>query len=160
MATIRPATMDDIPQIVEMAKRFYPESPYPHIYGDVPEEQAAGLVIVAMQGMAEYGIVPGAMLVAEHGDRLIGMLCLHIDPATFNPAVIAAELVWWMDPEYRGGMAGIRLVKAGEETAPERGATVMNMGVLATSPAEAQTLLERLGYKPSHTILSKRLDPR
>ncbi|MES2533352.1 MAG: GNAT family N-acetyltransferase [Pseudomonadota bacterium] len=157
MATIRPATMDDIPQIVEMAKRFYPESPYPAIYGDMPEEQAAGLAIVAMQGFAESGIVPGVMLVAEQGDALVGMLCVHIDPATFTPAVIAAELVWWVEPEHRGGMTAVRLLRAGETCARTRGATVFNMAALATSPDEARMILERMGYAPTHTVYTKRL---
>ena len=157
MATIRTATMDDIPQIVEMAKRFYPLSPYPAIYGDMPESQAAGLVIVALQGFAEAGIVPGVMLVAEHDGKLIGMLCAHIDPATFTPAVIAAELVWWMEPEFRGGMSAVRLVRAAEGDARAKGATVFNMCILSTSPPEAAELLKMLGYAPSHTVVTKRL---
>jgi GNAT superfamily N-acetyltransferase len=157
MATIRAATMEDIPQIVEMAERFYPESPYPAIYGDMPKAQAAGLAIVAMQGLADSGIAPGVMLVAEQDGVLIGMLCCHIDPATFTPAVIAAELVWWVEPEHRGGMTAVRLLRAGETAARERGATVFNMAALATSPAEAREILKRLGYAPTHTVYTKRL---
>lgn len=154
---VRPATMEDVPRLVEMARRFYPLSPYPAIYGDMPEEQAAGLVIVTMQGLAEYGVAPGVMLVAEKDGELIGMLCAHIDAATFTPAVVAAELVWWMEPEHRGSMAAVRMVKAGEEHARAKGATVFNMCVLSTSPEEAAGLLRMLGYAPTHTVFSKRL---
>lgn len=157
MATIRPATMDDVPAIVSMAQRFYPDSPYPAIYGDMPEEQAAGLAIIAMYGMAEAGIVPGVMLVAEHDGVLVGMLCCHIDPATFTPAVIAAELVWWVEPEHRGGMTAVRLLRAGEKEARARGASVFNMSALATSPDEAHEILQRMGYAPTHTVYTKRL---
>lgn len=159
MATIRSATMDDMPQIVEMAKRFYPESPYPAIYGDMPEEQAAGLAIVALQGFAEMGIVPGIMLVAAEDEELVGMLCVHIDPSTFKPAVIAGELVWWVEPEHRGGMTAVRLLRRGEDEARQRGATVFNMGALATSPEEAHKIYLRLGYTPTHTVYTKRLAP-
>lgn len=154
---IRPATMDDVPAIVEMAEQFYPDSPYPVIYGDMPKTQAAGLAIVTMHGLVEHGIVPGVMLVAENDGDLVGMLCLHIDAATFNPEVIAGELVWWLHPDHRGGMSAIRLVKTGEAMAAERGATVINMSVLANSPEEASALLRLLGYAPTHTIWSKRL---
>lgn len=157
MATIRPATMDDVPAIVAMAQRFYPDSPYPSIYGDMPEEQAAGLAIVAMYGMAEAGIVPGVMLVAERDGVLVGMLCCHIDPATFTPAVIAAELVWWVEPEHRGGMTAVRLLLSGENDAREKGATVINMSALATSPEEAHMIYMKLGYAPTHTVYTKRL---
>lgn len=154
---IRPATIDDVPALVDMAERFYPLSPYPAIYGDMPASQAAGLVIVTMQGMAEFGIAPGVMLVAEKEGHLIGMLCAHIDAATFTPAVVAAELVWWMEPEHRGGMGAVRLVKEGENHAREKGATVFNMCVLSTSPEEAAGLLRMMGYAPTHTVYSKRL---
>lgn len=156
-AIVRVATMEDMPQIVGMAQRFYPESPYPKIYGDIPEEQAAGLAIVALQGMADFGIVPGVMLVADDGGKLVGMLCAHIDPSTFRPAVIAAELVWWVEPEHRGGMTAVRLLRRGEEEARNRGATVFNMAALATSPEEAAAILERMGYAPTHTVFTKRL---
>lgn len=155
---IREATMDDVPRIIAMAERFYPESPYPDIYGDMPASQAAGLAIVAIQGFAAAGIVPGVLLVAEDGDTLAGMLCLHIDPATFTPEVIAGELVWWVEPEYRGGLLSVRLVKAGEAAAKARGATVMRMAHLSTSPAQAGDLYERLGYRPSEVYYSKRLN--
>lgn len=154
---IRTATMEDMPGIVGMAQRFYPESPYPAIYGDMPKEQAAGLAIVALQGMADFGIVPGVMLVADMDGELVGILCAHIDPATFNPAVVAAELVWWVEPEHRGGMTAVRLLKRGEDEARARGATVFNMCALATSPEEASEILKRLGYAPTHTVFTKRL---
>lgn len=154
---IRTATRDDIPAIVEMAQRFYPESPYPAIYGDMPDSQAAGLVVVMLEGMASHGIVPGVMLVAEADDALVGMLCLHLDAATFTPEVIAGEIVWWIAPERRGGMCAVRLVRAGEAAAQARGATVSRMAVLGSSPAEAGELLQRLGYAPTETIFTKRL---
>lgn len=154
---IRTATHDDIPAIVDMAQRFYPESPYPAIYGDMPDSQAAGLVIVMLEGMASHGIAPGVMLVAEKESALVGMLCLHIDVATFTPEVIAGEIVWWLDPEHRGGMGAVRLVREGERAARERGATVSRMAVLGSSPAEAGAMLERIGYAPTETIFTKRL---
>ena len=155
---VREATLDDVPGIVEMAQRFYPLSPYPAIYGDMPVEQAAGLAIVALQGMAEHGIAPGVMLVAEEGGTLVGMLAMHLDAATFTPAVIAGELVWWMEPEHRGGIGAVRLVREGERQAKARGAHVSRMAVLGTSPHEASEILQRLGYAPTEWIHSKRLD--
>lgn len=156
---IRAATLDDVPAIEAMALRFYPLSPYPAIYGDMPPQQAAGLAIVAMQGMQEAGIAPGVMLVAEDdaGD-LVGMLSLFLDAATFTPRVVAGELVWWMEPEHRGGMGAVRLVREAEREAKARGAHVIRMAVLGTSPEEAHEILVRLGYAPTEWIHSKRLD--
>lgn len=150
--------MDDVDAIVAMAQQFYPLSPYPAIYGDMPAEQAAGLAIVALQGMVEHGISPGVMLVAEEGGALVGMLALHLDAATFTPRVVAGEIVWWVDPAHRGGIGAIRLVRAGEAAAKARGAHVCRMAVLGTSPREASEILQRLGYAPTEWIHSKRLD--
>jgi GNAT superfamily N-acetyltransferase len=154
---IRPATDADVPRIVEMAERFYPESPYPAIYGDMGPNQAAGLALVAMRGHEQH-IEPGVLLVAEEGDELVGMVCLAKDRATFNPAVtIASELVFWIEPEHRGGMAAVRLLKAAEDAARERGIEVNRMAVLSSSPPQAAALYERMGYALTESYYSKRL---
>lgn len=154
---IREATMDDVDAIVEMAQRFYPESPYPHFYGDMPVSQAAGLVIVTLQGMTEYGIKPGVMLVADDNGKLAGMVCMHIDAATFTPAVIASEIVWWVEPEYRSGTTAVRILKAAEAAAKERGATVVRMAALSTSPEQAGQIYERLGFVQTEVYYTKRV---
>ena len=78
--------------------------------------------------------------------------------AFFTPAVIAGELVWWMEPEHRGGIGAVRLVREGEWQAKARGAHVSRMSVLGTSPHEASEIRQRLGYAPTEWIHSKRLD--
>lgn len=154
---IRPATEADVPRIVEMAERFYPESPYLAIYGEMAPHQAAGLALVAMRGF-EHHIEPGVMLVAEEGDALVGMVCLAKDRATFNPNLtIASELVFWVEPEHRGGMAAVRLLKAAEDAARARGIDVNRMAVLSSSPAQAAALYERMGYTLTESYYSKRL---
>lgn len=154
---VREATMDDVDALVAMAQRFYPESPYPHIYGDMPKEQAAGLVIVAMQGLASHGVAPGIMLVAEEDGELTGMVCMFLDAATFTPNVIAGEIVWWVEPEHRGGATAVRLLKAAEDTAKARGANVIRMAALSTSPEQAGKLYERMGYAPTEVYYTKRV---
>lgn len=154
---IREAVESDVPRLVELAEQFYPESPYPAIYGAMEPQQAAGLVLVMLRGMASHGVVPGVLMVAEDGDSLVGMLALHLDAATFTPEVVAGEIVWWVAPEYRGGMCGVRLIRAGERAAIERGATVIRMAVLGSSPAHAGATLERIGYAQTETIYTRRL---
>lgn len=154
---VRPATEADIPRIVEMARRFYPESPYPPLYGPMADQQSAGLALVAMNGYGDT-IDPGVMLVAEDGDQIVGMVCLSADRATFNPAVRTTnELVFWVEPEHRGGMAAVRLLKAAEAEAKAKGFEVNRMAVLSSSPAQAAALYERMGYVQTETYYSKRL---
>lgn len=153
---IRKATIEDIPRIVEMAQRFYPESPYPALYGDMPDTQAAGLALIAMNGAES--IEPGVMLLAEDAGEVVGMACLCADRATFNPLVrITSELVFWIEPEHRGGMAAVRLLKAAETEAKALGIQVNRMAVLSSSPEQASKLYERMGYTHTESYFSKRL---
>lgn len=147
---IRPATMDDVPRIVEMAERFYPTSGYPDLYGPMARESAAGLAIITMES--------GVMLVAEHDGELVGMACVHIDHFLFNAAIkVGHELVFWIEPEHRGGMLAVRMLRAVDKAVADRGAQVNRMAILSTSPDQAGALYERLGYARTETNFSKRL---
>lgn len=147
MTTIRPATADDVPRIVEMAQRFYPTSGYGRI-ACMPDAQAAGLALVTMES--------GVMLVAEREGALIAMACLHIEPFIFNPAVvIAQEIVFWIEPEHRGGLLAVRILRAIDTACAARGATVVRMATLPASPPAAAQLYERSGYVASESYFVK-----
>lgn len=150
MATvIRPATMDDVDAIVEMGRRFYPESGY-EATAPFCEEQIAGLAIVTMRD--------GVMLVAEKDGEVVGMACLHVEPFLFNPSVVIAhELVYWIEPEHRGGMMAARMLKAIEEACRAKGATTIRMATLSSSPEAADKLYMRAGFHLSEKYYSKGL---
>lgn len=136
---IRPATIDDVPRIVDMARRFYDASGYADLFGPMAQESAAGLAIITMES--------GVMLVAEVDGDVVGMACLHVEPFLFNPErTIASELAWWIEPEHRGGMLAARMLKAINEACEARGA-VPRMATLAGSPPQAEALLNRAGYR-------------
>jgi ribosomal protein S18 acetylase RimI-like enzyme len=146
---IRPATVSDVDAIVAMAERFYPTSGYGAI-APLAKESAAGLALVTMRD--------GVMLVAESDGKLAGMVCLFVEPYLFNvEVVIAQEVVWWIEPEDRGGMLAARLLKAAEAASRARGATVIRMATLATSPPQATALFDRMGYQLSETYYRKEL---
>ena len=149
MTVIRYATRDDIDRIVEMAHRFYPESGYASI-APMKDENVAGLAIITMD--------TGVMLVAERDGELIGMASLHLDPWMFNPdALVAHELVYWIEPEHRGGMLAVRMLKAIEQACREKGAVAIRMATLAGSPESAGALYERAGFPLTERYYTKRL---
>lgn len=144
---IRPATMDDVPRLIDMAQRFYAESGYEPIYGPMLDTSAAGLAILTMES--------GILLVAEHEGEVVGMVCLHVEPYLFNPSVtIASEIAWWIAPEHRGGLLGARLLKSVDEACKERGA-IPRMATLAGSPPQAGAMLERAGYAHTERYYTK-----
>lgn len=146
---VRRATEEDIPRIVEMAERFYAVSGYERI-APMTKESVAGLAIITMGS--------GVMLVAEHAGAVVAMACLHVDHFLFNIGVkVAHELVYWIEPEHRGGMLAARMLKAIEQGAREVGASWVRMATLASSPPQASALYERMGYTPSESYFCKQV---
>lgn len=144
---IRPATRADIPRIVEMAQRFYDASEYPAVFGPMAKESAAGLAILTMD--------TGIMLVADEGGDVVGMVSLFVEPFLFNPErTIASELVWWIEPEHRGGLLAARMLRAVNAACDAIGA-VPRMATLAGSPPQARALLERTGYAHTESYFTR-----
>jgi len=131
---IREATRADIPAIVRMGARFI-ETEYPaaiRFNGD----QLGALTTSLLQG-------GGVVFVAAVGETLVGMMALTTYVHPMSGERIATEMVWWMEPEARGGRAALRLFDAAEAWARGQGATTFQM--IAPSDKVA-AFYERLGF--------------
>lgn len=145
--TIRTATHDDIPRIVEMAERFYAQTRYADIT-PMAKESAAGLAIVLMD--------QGVMLVAERDGVVVGMAGLFIEPFTFNVSkTVATELVWWVELEHQRSGIGMDLLAAIEPACRAKGADVIRMMCLAGQCEGAEAIYSRMGYVPSEHAYTK-----
>jgi L-amino acid N-acyltransferase YncA len=148
--TGRNATHEDIPAIVEMSRKFYATTNYAAL-APMDDDQVA--TIAAML------IDTGVMLLAERDGKVVGMIGLALMPFTFNPALtIAAEVVWWVDPEHQDCGIGRYLLDNAGHAAKRHGAHIVQMMALATSPPQAGKLYEHLGYAHSETSYTKRID--
>lgn len=144
---IRLATLEDIDRIVAMGERFIAETPYAR-FGSAPEQLEQLLAIV---------LEHGAGFLAETDDgQIVGMIGFIASKQVFTGAPYASEVVWWMEPEYRGGTAGPRLLVAGEEWATRKGLTSITM--IAPVGTELHAFYARRGYVPVETIFLKGLD--
>lgn len=144
---VRPAEPADLPRILEMARLFYPSTPYP-AFAPICDDSIAALVTQ----MCDTGV----MLVADDGAGPVGMVGLVIAPFIFNRAYLAAyEVVWWVDPKAQGKGAGAALLAAIEPACRARGCAAIQMVHLATSPPQAARLYERMGYVHSETSYTK-----
>lgn len=136
---IRPATLEDLPEVLRLAAEFHAFSPY----RDYPFDADA------FAGFAGRLIEGGVIFLSEDG--MIGGL---LNPLYFNPAVVmAAELFWFARKE------GRQLREAFEGWARERGA----VGVQASSLCDGQAdkirrNYERAGYAPMETAYLKRFN--
>ena len=125
---IEVATIEDVPRIAELVRRFLAES----IYGGIfPFEPTVLEQFVARAVEPEsWGIV----FVSREQNQIVGMIAgayLH-EPISGTP--MAEELAWWVEPEARGGLTAIRLHRMLEVWAESRGAQLLKMVAPADKP--------------------------
>lgn len=146
---IRKAVQADIPAIVAMSRKFYATTSYTQLT-PMSDDTVAYLT--------EMLIDEGVMLVAEVKGDVVGMVGLAVMPFTFNPQVtIAAEVVWWVDPDAQGAGIGRALLEAVPDACKDAGADAVQMMALSSSPPAAAALYERMGYKHTETSFTRAL---
>lgn len=117
---IRPATVDDASSIVALAQRFIRETPYSAQMPENPQQLRAFVNL-----LLEHE--DGELFVAERGGAVVGLIALWVFLHPYSGERMASELVWWVNPEQRGGSLGVRLLKRAEMWAREHGAAVLQM---------------------------------
>lgn len=143
---IRKATQADIPAIVGMGARFYETTHYKDFAAYSPDSVAA---------LAEMLIDTGILLIADD-DGPVGMVGLCVAPFLFNASLKAAyEVVWWVNPEHRGGLTGARLLKAVEPAARDKGCVSIQMLHMSNSPPQAGQMYARMGYTHTESSWTK-----
>ena len=143
---VRNATLADLPAIVSMSAKFYATTDYTAFSDFCPG---------TVTGLATTLIEHGVMLVAEAGE-VVGMAGLFVAPFMFNHARKGAyEVVWWVEPEAQGAGAGKALLAAIEPACKAKGCHAIQMVHLATSPAQAGALYERMGYRHTESSYTK-----
>jgi N-acetylglutamate synthase-like GNAT family acetyltransferase len=143
---IRNGTVEDIPQIVEMARVFWKETIYDEPCCDDT---------VAM--MAQMCIDQGLMSVAEVDGKVEGFACGVLAPLLANAEVLmGSEVAWWVNPEHRQGKIGVGLLLALEKQAKEQGIKYWNMVFMESSmPREVEEIYKKMGYRKNEVSYTK-----
>ncbi|KKN66887.1 hypothetical protein LCGC14_0466620 [marine sediment metagenome] len=138
---IREATPADIPRIIEMGRNFLLSGPYREIIADNPE--------VPLELAKKLVTNPQArILVEEQEGKLVGVFCFILFPHYYSGLMTAGELIWYVEPEARKTMAGLRLKWEAETLAKKLGAVQMHL----TCPIDQDELFSKLsGYKKVET---------
>lgn len=134
---VKLATLQDVDWIVKDAgyRMLHEEVKKPELYN---VETIRGLVI---KGISEHTV-----LIAYRNDKRIGVLGAVLVPHYLNHNQFTlAEIMWWVEPEYRNGRAGLLLLKAFSEMAKRRASKAI-LSLLGTSPVSDETLA-RYGFK-------------
>lgn len=133
---IREATLEDVPRIVELGRKFIANGPYKdQLDNPAQADHIARWMIVNQKAK---------VLVAQMDGTIQGMIAFIIYPHYFTGQPTANEMIWYVEPEARAGGIAMRLMHAAESLAKEMGAIRMQF----TAPtAEIGKLYERwCGY--------------
>ncbi len=131
---IRPATLADVPQLVEMGRAFRMSSSYASTVAENPEQMAE----TAANLITHLGVV----FVAEGRDgELVGMIGLVKAVHFISGALTVNEAFWWS--EVPG--VGIRLLYRALAWAREHGAVKLAM-IQPLAETRVGDLYERLGF--------------
>lgn len=135
--TLRIANVNDLDTVAQLCFRFQQESPYsnlPYNYTKVKE-----VCLKMITGNKNEYLV----LLSENGI----LAALATTPFLFSDVKVASELVWYVDPEYRG-TEGKELQQAFEYWARRVGCTLINMVLLEDENSERMLkIYKRKGYK-------------
>ena len=136
---IREAAETDLDAIAEMGVKFSAYTAYAQHMNPTKEQ-----LFNAFKTLIEIGKI----FVAEIDGKVVGFIACLVHPSWFSQTtLIAMEMAWWIEEAHRGGVSGIRLVKAYEEWAKQMGASFICMSdLMSDGNAGLGNMLERLGY--------------
>ena len=99
----------------------------------------------------------GVGFVIDVDGKAVGILAAIMTSVWYSPSTkVAQEMMWWVNEEYRGTIASIKLIKAYENWAREQGAQIIAMCDLVIEGHEpVGTTLNKLGYEMSERTYIK-----
>lgn len=144
---VRYATEADIPALIELGRAMHAESPRFAVHQYSPAKTAATI---------QFLIAHGVVLVAEKAGEPVGMMGGMVAPQPFLDSMQGVELAVYVAPAHRG-RTGMRLIRAFEAWAFDRGADEITLGISTEVDIErTAALYERLGYRRSGITTIKR----
>jgi len=143
---IRHALSSDRNRVLAMAQAF-------HAAADLPFAFSAPMASLLFD--AALADDDRLCLVYELEGVAVGVLAAHAAPPMLAPVKAAHEIMWWIDPDYRG-QAASRMLHAYETWARSRGCVFIHMVGLGCDPVTSR-LYERHGYRAAERHFMKPL---
>tara|TARA_A100001391_G_C5018026_1_gene265062 strand:+ start:383 stop:853 length:471 start_codon:yes stop_codon:yes gene_type:complete len=140
-AIYRRAVRDDVLCIFEMARDFHSESEL----SDIPFDD--GVFARYLQEQIEDDM-SSCIFVAEVNGENVGFIFGSIYQLYFSETFAANSDIWYVRPEYRGGLIGVLLLRNFEKWAIQKGARfLVNGSSSGISLERTHKLIEKLGYE-------------
>jgi len=149
MSSMKIATKEDIPAIVEIAGRMHGEGQYKNIPFD-PKMYAAFLDIVLFQNTTAVCFLSVA------DDIVVGGIIGQVGNFPFSEELRAVDLGFYVVPEYRGTSTALRLLKMYENWAEGMGVAPERV-YMASSNGHHKThvFFEKMGYNLTGGLYQK-----
>lgn len=140
---VAPFSPADIEEVIVLARQSHAESRFAPIAFDEHKVR---------EGMRRMAAQPAgsncAIVVRNHGGRLVGYLAGTIEEYFFSHARVASSVFLFVDPRERGGLAAVKLVLAFRRWAQNRGAAELYVGIASGVTTERTgRFLQRLGLQ-------------
>lgn len=133
---IREAVVEDIIKIIPLVERFASE--IGEYYADKFNKRHTAVVI---KNCIDYGVC----LVNDVDGNITGVIAGLASGNLWNPAVTQLdEQIYYVLPEYRGGTAGLRLIRAYHQTAQRF--EISTLKLMYNSP-DISKHYEKMGYQ-------------
>lgn len=160
---IREATVGDKPRLIQMAARFILSSRYQEFLTPQPDRIAAlidqvlahGVIFVAEE-YRRYSVAEtfGTEVCLSLDKDVVGMLALVGPlPHLLTGQPYGEEVAWWVEPEYRNGTIGPRLMHQMECWSRQNGLHMVKM--LAPSDSTVGDFYRKCGYQAVETAWVK-----
>jgi GNAT superfamily N-acetyltransferase len=141
----------DLPELVEMARRFWSESPVHRDFRFDPGK-VADLITMTSDHPDWLAIVAAD----ERG--ICGMALVYAATMFFGPDVEVCDLAFYVDPARRGGRAAVLMLADIEAFARLHRAGKVSIGIhTGINHAQAVRFFTKLGFELDGQLVSKRL---
>lgn len=144
---IRKATHDDVFDLLVLARGFSREAPTMHKWNKDKTE-------TMLKACIDNDLT--TILVMESEDEVVGGIVGVVQPLFMSHTVVASELAWFVDPDHRGKGA-LKLVKAFEGWAKEKGAEYITMADIR-GISDLSNMYKRMGYELTEAAYSKKVE--
>lgn len=142
---IRQAVAEDRPRVLHLAMQFHGGTPY----GELVKLDAERMEVLF--GLA---LNQGVVFIAEGADGPIGFIALVRMEHEMSGELYADEVGWWVEPEYRSGTVGPRLLAHGELWAFDNECAFIKM--VAPAGSTVGRFYQKSGYTEIETAHIKR----
>ena len=137
---------------MRMALGFFEASPYAHLGLD--ESRIGRNIRFFLDGPKTERIA----LVLEHEGKAVGVLLAQTTTIIFAELKVGLEVMWWVEPEFRGKRKSFDLIFAFESWARTVGCTLTQLTTVETYQADKiGSFYKRIGYEVAETNFLKEL---